>query len=81
MRAALCIMEHRKRKSYDLSFKLKAIESAEKTTNESTVREFKVDPKQIHEWCYQKNKIVAMKKPKKIWFFSIVHTGINIQKV
>ena len=58
-------MEHRKRKSYDLSFKLKAIESAEKMSKESTAREFNVDPRRIREWCYQKDKIVAMKKQKK----------------
>ena len=57
-------MEHRKRKSYDLSFKLKAIESAEKISKESAAREFKVDPRRIREWCYQ-DKIVAMKKQKK----------------
>ena len=42
-------MEHRKRKSYDLSFKLKAIESAEKTSKESAAREFNVDPHD-HAW-------------------------------
>ena len=44
-------MEHRKKKSYELSFKLKAIESAGKMSKESAACEFKVDPRRICELC------------------------------
>ena len=44
-------MKHKKRKSYDLSFKPKAMESAEKTSKKSAACEFKVDLRQISELC------------------------------
>ena len=40
-----------KQKSYDTTFKLKAIGVAEKKSNGAAAREFKVDPKRIREWC------------------------------
>ena len=40
-----------KRKSYCVSFKLKAIETAEKKSKEVAGREFGVGAKRIREWC------------------------------
>ena len=40
-----------KRKSYDVKFKLKAIEYAEKNTKEVAARKMGVDGKRIREWC------------------------------
>ena len=40
-----------KHKSDDVSFKLKAVECAEKKSKEAAVREMGVDCKRIHEWC------------------------------
>ena len=52
---ATCTMaQQRKRCSYDLSFKLKAIMSAEKTSKEAAARQFGVDARRIREWCGQK---------------------------
>ena len=51
-----------KRKSFDLTYKLNAVASAEKKSKEAAAREFGVDAKRIREWCSQKEKLVAMKK-------------------
>ena len=40
-----------KRKSYDVSFMLKAVECAEKTSKEAAAREMGVGAKRIREWC------------------------------
>ena len=48
-------------KSYDIAFKLKAIDSAEKTSKEAAAREYNVDPKRVPEWCCKKDELVAMK--------------------
>ena len=55
----------RKRKNYDTSYKLKAIERAEQSSKEAAAREFGVDAKRIRVWCSQKNQLAAMKKEKK----------------
>ena len=47
----------RKRKNYDTSYKLKAIERAEQSSKEAAAREFGVDAKRIRVWCSQKNLI------------------------
>ena len=47
---------------YDVSFKLRAVEDAEKESKASAVRQFKVVPKRIREWCAQKDKLIEMKK-------------------
>ena len=47
-----------KRKSFDVYFKLKAVESAEKS--KEAAREFGADAKWIREWYSQKDKLVAM---------------------
>ena len=48
-----------KRKSYDVTFKLKGVECAEKTTKEAAAREMGVDSKRICEWCKQKEVLVS----------------------
>ena len=53
-------MSHRK--SYDVLFKLKAIETAEKKSKEAAAREFRVDAKRVREWCQQKDQLLALKK-------------------
>ena len=53
------------KKSYDISFKLKAVETAEKKSKEAAALEFGVDPRRLREWCSQKDQIVAMKKNNK----------------
>ena len=40
-----------KRKSYDVSFMLKAVECAEKTSKEAAAMEMGVGAKGIQEWC------------------------------
>ena len=54
-----------KRNSYDIFFKLKAIETAEKTSKEAAAHDFGIDPRRVCEWCSQKDQIVAMKKKRK----------------
>ena len=44
------IEECLREKSYDVYFKLKGVERAEKTSNEAATREMGVDTKQILEW-------------------------------
>ena len=56
---ALLLVQWHKKVSFDVSFKLKAVETAEKS-KEAAAREFGVDVKQIWEWCSQKDKLVAM---------------------
>ena len=46
--------QQRKRCSYDLSFKLKAIKSAENTSKEAAARQFGVDARRIRKWRGQK---------------------------
>ena len=42
--------QQRKRCSYNLSFKLKAFESEEKTSKEAAARQFGVDARRIGKW-------------------------------
>ena len=51
-----------KRKSYDVSFKLKAVECAEKKSKLAAAREMGVDGKQIRQWCKQKAELAGLKK-------------------
>ena len=51
-----------KQKSYDVSFKLKAVECAEKKSKEAAAREMGVDSKRIREWCKQKQMLASLKK-------------------
>ena len=50
-----------KRKSYNIAFKLKDINSAEKTSKEVAACEYNVDPKRVCEWCSKKDELVTMK--------------------
>ena len=51
-----------KRKCYDVSFKLRAVDCAEKRSNEAAAREFGMDAKRIPVWCSQKDNLVTLKK-------------------
>ena len=55
----------KKRKSYDASYKLKAVKRAENVSKEAAAREFGVNPKRIYVWCSQKVQLIALKKDKK----------------
>ena len=57
-------VDEQKEKSYDTSYKLKAIERAEQSSKEAAVRVFGVDGKRICVWCRQKDKLPAMRKGK-----------------
>ena len=50
-----------KRKSFDVSFELKAVESASKKSRQAAAREFGVDAKRIRVWCSQKEELLALK--------------------
>ena len=54
----------KKRKSYDASYKLKAVERVENSSKEAAAREFGVDAKRIRVWCSQKEKLKATKDKK-----------------
>ena len=58
--SAIACPKAQKRKSFDASFKLKAVETAEKKSKDAAARELGVDAKRIREWCSQKDKLVAM---------------------
>lgn len=49
-------------RSFDLDFKLRVIEVAEKKSKESAAREFDVNPKRIREWCKKKEELMKQKK-------------------
>ena len=48
--SASCQLAMSKRKSYCVSFKLKAVETAEKKSKVATAREIDMDPKRIREY-------------------------------
>ena len=50
-----------KRKSYDLTFKLRAVSYADNFTKAAAAREFGVDPKRIRAWCNQKDVLMELK--------------------
>ena len=55
-----------KRRAYDVTLRLKAVEYAEKTSKKAAARIFTVDTKRIRKWCSQKEQLVSMtKKPGK----------------
>ena len=58
-------MSGKKRKSYDASYKLKAVERAETPSKEAAARQFRVDSKRIRVWCSQKDQLKALKEEKK----------------
>ena len=55
----------KRKHSYDVSLKLKAVAVAEKKSKEAAAREFSVDPRRIREWCSQKEKLAALQKDNK----------------
>ena len=62
-RDTITMAEQRKlKRSYDVSFKLRAVESAEKSTKEAAARHFGVDARRIREWCAQKEKLISLKE-------------------
>ena len=52
----------KRKASYDISFKLKAVKYAEEHSNEGAARHFNVDGKRIREWCKQKAIFQEVKK-------------------
>ena len=50
-----------KRKSFDMSFKLKAVEYAESKSKQAAVRKFAFDTKRIRVWCSLKDELVVLK--------------------
>ena len=58
-------MAQKRKKSYDISLKLKAMESVEKKLKEAAACEFGVDATRIREWCSQQDQLVAVKKSNK----------------
>ena len=52
--------QQRKRCSYDLSFRLKAFESVEKTLKEAAARQFGVDTRRICEWRHRVAASIAL---------------------
>lgn len=51
--------EIRRYRSFTISFKLKAVDVAEKTNKSNAAKEFNVDVKRIREWCKQKDQLLA----------------------
>ena len=54
-----------KRQNYDMSFKLEAIEYAERVSNNVAAKKYKVDVKRIHEWRKNKQSIAELKEKHK----------------
>ena len=48
-----------KKKNYELSFKLRAVEYAEKHDKSKAAKEFKVDRRQVYKWSQQKAELQA----------------------
>jgi transposase-like protein len=51
----------KKRKTYDIHFKLQAIEFAKENSKEAASRRFQVNSKRIHEWCKQEGDLQLLK--------------------
>ena len=43
---------------FTVAIKLKAVETAERTSKSATVKTFDMDPKRIREWRAQKNQLI-----------------------
>ena len=54
-----------KRSSYTVSFKLKVIDSAEKSSNRRASREYGVNEKLVRDWRKKKNELLKMPKTAK----------------
>ena len=49
-------------RSFIITFKLQAVETAEQTSKSAAAKSFNVDPKRIREWCKQKDKLLMKKR-------------------
>ena len=58
-------MAQKRKKSYEIAFKLIAVESAEKKSKEAAACEFGVNAKRIRELWSQQDQLFAMKKSNK----------------
>ena len=54
-----------KRRNYDMSFKLEAIEYAERVSNNAAAKKSKVEMKRIREWRKNKQSIAELKEKHK----------------
>ena len=54
-----------KRRNYDMSFKHKVIEYAERVSNNAAAKKFKVDVKRFREWSKNKQSITKLKEKRK----------------
>ena len=52
----------KRKASYNITFKLKAVKFAEEHSKEGSARHFNVDTKRIREWCKQKDSFTEQKK-------------------
>ena len=48
--------------SFTISFKLHAVESAERTSKSRAAKKFNVDVRRVREWCKQKDQLLAKKE-------------------
>ena len=55
-----CTMK--RNKSYDILFKLAAVQMAERTSKSAAAKRYKVNTKQVREWCHQKEALTKMVK-------------------
>ena len=44
------------RRNFTISFKVRAVEAAEKTSKSKAARDFNVDVRRVREWCKQKDE-------------------------
>ena len=47
---------------FSVSFKLHAVEIAEKNSKSNAARQFNVDVRRVREWCKQKDKLIEKKR-------------------
>ena len=50
------------RKAFDVSFKLKAVDFALKSSKEAAASEFGVNAKSIREWCKSREQLASLKQ-------------------
>ena len=58
-------MSVKKKRSFDVAFKLKVVEYAEVNTNRGAASHFSVDEKQVRQWRLKKDDLNLMPKKKK----------------
>jgi Brinker DNA-binding domain len=57
VKPSLEMSEKKKRRSFDLTFKLKVLKYAEQSSGEAAARHFAVEPKSIRIWKKQKSSL------------------------